>query len=146
MKNEFTEYLMGLGMGSPFIKRVTQIHDACMLLANRELNDIFVSENRVGSRRTYIAVHFFTDNHVYRAKNFIEAFVIDIRHLDRVSVCEIMKNNFDLETTEAGDSSMMQVNARWEPTSYSLQLVATGDNCAQLIRILKGYILSRISP
>ena len=69
MKDAFKEYLGSLGIGAPFVQRVADIHDQCRVLMKPEFNDIFVSEQLVQGRRTYMAIHFFTDYHVLRCKN-----------------------------------------------------------------------------
>jgi hypothetical protein len=145
MKDNFTEYLSNLGMGDAFLKRVAELHEQCRLLVKTEFDDIFISEQLVQGRRTYVAVHFFTDYYVVRCKNFIETFFVEMRHLERISSCDFAHRDFDLKTLEVTDRSVFQVNPRWEPTSFSLQLWATGANCRCLFEIVNKYILPKIN-
>ena len=87
-------------MGARFCERVAEIHDQCRVLVKTEFNDIFVSEQLVQGRRTYVAIHFFTDYHVLRCKNFIETFAVEMRHLERISSCDFANRDFDLKTVD----------------------------------------------
>lgn len=145
MNDKFTEYLSSLGMGKSFVERVAELHEQCRVLAKTEFDDIFVSEQLVQGRRTYVAIHFFTGYHVVRCKNFVETFFVEMRHLERISSCDFASRDFDLKTLEATDKSLFQVNPRWEPTSFSLQLWATGLNCRCLFEIVEKYILPKIN-
>src|SRR5262249_36111863 len=145
MKETFTAYLKDLDMGDNFVRRVTELHDECRLLTDEEPEEIFVSEQFVEGQRKYIALHFFTQSSVFRFRDFISQFNVEIHRLEGVALCEFHKREFDLKTGSASPKSTVVLNVTWEPLSFSLQLVATQDNCAHLSRIVKKYFFPQLT-
>jgi hypothetical protein len=144
MNGTFDDYLRGLGMGDQFILRVAQLHDECQSLTENEIEEIFVSEQIVQGERKYIALHFFTKSSVFRFKNFIDQFNIELHRLDGVALCEFSKIDFDLKNGVAKQKSAMQVTVTWEPFTFSLQLLASRANCAHLVKLMKKYVFFQL--
>jgi hypothetical protein len=143
MKEVFTKYLSEVvGMKSDFCERVSFLHNECKSLSGEEFEDIFVSDNGSEGQHQYISLHFFTKNLVFKLDNFISQFVVNIGSLNLITRCSLTTLDFNLMDEKASPKSYIFVGPNWEPSPFALQLIARGDNCIQLAKLLK----SRIFP
>jgi hypothetical protein len=143
MKEAFVDYFKMVGMGGPFLHRASQLCDECEILIEHSFEDSFASDIIADGRRLFSNLYFFTNKAVVKVENFAERPLISMQRLDRVSACtEFSSGPFK----EVGDKSIMQATCTWEPIPFSLQLLATGQNCGHFLKIVQTYIIPWLAP
>jgi hypothetical protein len=139
MNQPFLDYLSSVGMASPLVARVAALEHECKLLTPEEITHYFVSEViQQDATRQYLTLCFFTNHYVFELENFVSQPRLWIAKLDHVENCECEAMDFDFAS--ARESSRLNAVLRWAGLGYTLDLKASGQNCMQLVRVVKACI------
>jgi hypothetical protein len=145
MHDNIKEYCKSVGLGDTLTGQVESLLRECQsLVPNHSIQDAFIGEYTTSDgSRVYDNLHFFTDRLVFEIENFVSRPTIWIQEYGRMNI-RIEKHDFDF--TRANPSSRLAVTVDWTDNSdFALNPKATGDNCLQLIRILRKYVLPYVT-
>jgi len=143
MKEEYTEYLLGLGMTKPLIDRVEVLLDIYSRLTQWEVDDIYISEYiKEDGRQEYEDLRIYSGNSYALCQNFLTSNAITLSDHRRISHIYLDRDNYDL--SEAEEKSKMTIVCSYFGTDSKMTMKATGLNCNKLTEIFLKYLQPHI--
>lgn len=139
MKEEFTEYLLGLGMTEPLIKRVEELLDIYSRSTQYEIEDIYISEYlKEDGRREYEDLRIYSSDCYCLCHSFITENELILSNHKLVTSVHLERDNYDF--SEARTNSKLSLYSFFYATPATMTLKATGLNCDKLNKIFQKYI------
>ncbi len=138
---QFERYFNVLGIDATKRMRIRVIFDFYKSISEDEIIDIFINTRiNKDSETVFDSLFFFTEKSVMEAKSFLTKDQFDLDFLkERVAYWEITKENYDFENATA--DSRLSIFAKLKRPSV-LNLTAEGNNCDELRRIFKKFIVA----
>ena len=139
MKEEFTEYLLGLGMTQPLVNRVEELIGVYRRLTIYEVEDIYVSEYmKKDGRREYEDLRIYSTDCYGLYREFLINDTIILSHYTSINNVTIDRDNYDF--SEAETNSKVTIFSVFYSTEATMIMKATGLNCNKIIQIFHKYI------
>lgn len=146
MKPEIVEYLRSIGMGDLLVAQATAIHDQYIAITGKAIQDALVSEYVTeDGQRQYSTLFFFNDTDIYEAGNFLsDTPTMWIARLTRnLAYLGLTPKEYDFAT--ASPASRLNLQCRWmQGTSFVLKVQTSGDNCKQLLEMVRKYLMPNV--
>jgi hypothetical protein len=141
MKEEFTKYLISIGMTKTFDPRVQTIYEYYKEICPDEITDIFVTEYiKEDASREYENLWFFSSKYCMEAKLFITKDDFDMTPIsNRITYWKVEKQDYDFK--RATDKSRLNLELAFE-AGIRGHLKASRENCNHL----KDIILKHAVP
>jgi hypothetical protein len=141
MKEEFTKYLISIGMTKTFDTRVQTIYEYYKEICPDEITDIFVTEYiKEDASREYENLWFFSSKYCMEAKLFITKDDFDMTPIsNQITYWKVEKQDYDFK--RATDKSRLSLELAFEAAIRG-HLKASRENCNHL----KDIILKHVVP
>ena len=145
MKSEFIEYCKTLGMGDSLIQSVSTLCEEQERLLSNRFEDVFVGDYITGEgKREYDTLHFFSKDFLVEIMNFIAEPQVWVAKFSQSVMCmESTKSEYDFLTCT--DRSRWALEVRWASLDFVIRPRASGNNCAQLLAVIRKYVLPLIA-
>ncbi|MHB8119849.1 MAG: hypothetical protein ACYDHX_14185 [Methanothrix sp.] len=141
MKSEFKTYLVSIGIGEPFAKKVEeayQFYSEILKNMDDEIKDLFITDyiQQDGSRQ-HVNLWFFSKKYFMEAKMFINKDDFDFMPISSgLAYLRIEKQNYDFK--QATNESRMTVEYQARGMMNGT-LIASRNNCDKLREIIIKY-------
>lgn len=141
MKSEFKTYLVSIGIGEPFAKKVEeayQFYSEMLKNMDDEISDLFITDyiQKDGSRQ-HENLWFFSKKYFMEAKMFINKDDFDFMPISSgLRYLQIEKQNYDFK--QATNESRMTVEYQGTGMMNG-KLIASRENCDKLRDIIIKY-------
>lgn len=146
MNQSIVEYFKSIGMGKVLIDRASAIHDQYVAITEGTVQDALVSEYVTeDGQRQYSTVLFFTSTDVYEVENFLsDTPTMWLAKLtNNLASLGLTPKEYDFTT--ASPASRLNLNCRWiQGTSFVLHVQASGNNCKQLLEVVRKYLMPNV--
>lgn len=143
MKEEFVEYMRGLGMSDTLIETARNKYAQCVALASSEFDDLFVVDYvEVDGSRRFESIACFKIGCIvetFLARNRIEALSLS----DRIDGVTLSYDDYDLITATSESRLHVELASGVIP-SWGLR--GTGLNCDKLLSVVNTYITPTAFP
>jgi len=146
MKEGFKEYLVSVGIGEPFTKKIEdvyQFYSQILKIIDEEIGDIFITDyiQQDGSRQ-HENLWFFSKKYFMEAKLFMLKDDFDFMPIsDGLIYLRIEKQNYDFKEA----TSLSRMTVEYQATDLMEgQLKASKENCDKLRDITIKYFTPRL--
>lgn len=136
-------YFKSLGMSEAEIARAEQVIELCMLAYDLKREEVFVCDvvTPEGVRK-FTSIWIFDGKRVAEIGSFMTEISIDLVRIEVIRRVEHKISNFDFK--KASNNSSMHIDVSIND-KLSILLNATGDNCMNLDRLIRKYILPHLA-
>ena len=133
--------------GKDFDREASAFHDRFTAVAEGVVQDALASEYVTeDGQRQYSSVLFFTSTHVYEVEKFLsETPVMWIAKLSNITYLGLTPKEYDFTTPSP--ASRLNFKCAWWGGglgSMILDLQTSGNNCEQLLKVVRTYIMPNV--
>ncbi|RXR15968.1 hypothetical protein EQG63_12065 [Flavobacterium amnicola] len=145
MKPEFKEYLESISLSTVMYEAIVKNYDALNLVVNVEFEDIHFSEKiSSGGNREYFSLWAFTP------KLICKITVGNIANNDNrivifkggENIARFNVNDFNYDLINPIETSILDCTIRTFDMDIPFGIYASGNNCNNLIKLIKKYIIT----
>ena len=143
---QVSQYLAGIGMGTPLVDRTKVILERLIEFLPEEPRYFFVSEYRdADGNRNYDSLWLLSESYMAESQQFVVTDQFDVTRVDR-GLMRVFISHEDFDFDEPADSSRMSVDVNIEGSGPIMgTFKASGSNCSDLNVILRQYFLPLLS-
>ena len=143
MNQQIKEYLSSLDLPRPLEERVLEIAGAFKFLCGSEVERLFLSDACDKEGREFVSVWGFAGPYWMEARNFLNEDDIDVStYWDDIMYLGVSSEKLVMPGPATPDSRM-SIEVETSKVNYSI-ITATGENCNELISIVRGLLLPNL--
>ena len=146
MKDDFKQYLLGIGLSATNRDRAAELYEILTLFCPEAVEEILVSEYVTGEGvREYETLLFLTPSYVLEVEHFLTSPQMWFnRYTTRIDSFRFNAKDYDFK--KAVPASRLSFWAIWTLGEFTLSYKASGENCDHLRDVVKQYIAPNLNP